>query len=35
VQVCIKLYTGKIDRLIVSHEAEDDVQAAAKTLEGR
>ena len=34
-QVCYKLFTGKIDRFIVSHEAEDDVQAAAKTLEGR
>lgn len=35
VQVCWKLYTGRVDRLIVSHEAEDDVAEAAKTLEGR
>jgi len=33
IQVCYRLFTGRIDRLIVSHEAEDDVQAAAKTLE--
>jgi len=34
-QVCWKLYTGKIDRLIVSHEAEDDVAEAAATLKGQ
>ncbi len=34
-QVCWKLYRGDIDRLIVSHEAEDDVAEAAATLKGQ
>ena len=33
-QVVWRLYTGKIDMLIVSHEAEEDVKDAAATLRG-